>query len=132
MHPVIRKTFGGLTRQYYLRQFLFGLIFPGMMLFVMLNGHADPAGPHAVGDGIGAGRILFMAVNTLLYPYARFVYESVIGYIVGNNLFILNALVLLAVKFIMMAVCWAFAIFIAPVGLAYLYFHHSRPPADEV
>jgi hypothetical protein len=27
---------------------------------------------------------------------------------------------------VMMAFCWCFAIFIAPFGLAYLYWHHSR------
>ncbi|WVV47296.1 hypothetical protein THH46_21410 [Pseudomonas sp. NA13] len=39
--------------------------------------------------GIGAkpGLIVLAIINTLLYPYSRFVYESVVGYIMGNNVF---------------------------------------------
>lgn len=63
MHPVIAKTFGGLSSQYYFRQFLFGLAFPAL-IYVMSG--------------------------------------------------------------VTMLLCWAFAIFIAPIGLAYLYYHHSK------
>ena len=69
--------------------------------------------------------IAFMVISTLLYPYSRFVYESVAGYLMGRNIFFLNAFVLLFVKFIAMMLCWVLAIFMAPIGLAYLYFHHS-------
>lgn len=31
--------------------------------------------------------ILFSIVSCFLYPYARFVYESVVGYVMGNNVF---------------------------------------------
>ncbi len=37
MHPVIAKTFGGLSVQYYVRQFLFGLIFTAMMMMIMMQ-----------------------------------------------------------------------------------------------
>lgn len=30
MHPVISKTFGGLSRASYFRHFIFGLIFPSI------------------------------------------------------------------------------------------------------
>jgi hypothetical protein len=30
------------------------------------------------------------------------------------------------VKLMTMTLCWSGAIFIAPVGLAYLYYHHSK------
>jgi hypothetical protein len=40
--------------------------------------------------------------------------------------FLTNALLLLFVKLVTMAICWSLAIFIAPVGLAYLYCHHSK------
>jgi hypothetical protein len=33
---------------------------------------------------------------------------------------------MLFVKVITMALCWCFAIFIAPIGLGYLYYHHSK------
>lgn len=115
------KTLGGLSRAYYIRQFLFGLIFPALFLFAM----NQDTNPHPVAFGTYA----LLAVNTLLYPYSRFVYESVIDYILGRNVFFVNALLMLFVKLMTMILCWSFAIFIAPIGLLYLYFHHSRNAA---
>jgi len=120
MHPVIAKTFGGLTPQYYFRQFVFGLIFPALMYFMLSRS------PHPV-PFVMIGMVV---INTLLYPYSRFVYEGVVGFIVGQNMFWVNAFFMLFVKIMTMALCWSLAIFIAPLGLAYLYFRHSKPLTD--
>ncbi|MDQ0652983.1 hypothetical protein [Pseudomonas cedrina] len=117
MHPVLRKTFGGLSAQYYIRNFLFGLIFPVLIYTALTQSKTG---------GFALGTLFFCVVSSLLYPYARFVYESIMGYIFGNNVFFVNAIMMLTVKLFTMAMCWSMAIFIAPVGLAYLYFHHSR------
>jgi hypothetical protein len=116
MHPVIAKTFGGLSRQYYFRQFFFGLLFPAMMFFMLSQGT----------HSIQISMVIFFAINTLLYPYSRFVYESVVGFIMGENVFFVNAIFMLFAKAITMAICWSAAILIAPIGLAYLYYHHSK------
>ena len=70
--------------------------------------------------------VAFFILNTFLYPYARFVYEGIANFVLGENQFWLNALILLTAKFFTMALCWIFAWVLAPVGLAYLYFHNSR------
>lgn len=116
MHPVIAKTFGGLSKPYYFRQFFFGLLFLAFIMFMSFRST----------QGVSFGMVLVVAINTLLYPYARFVYESVVGFITGGNVFFVNAFLMLFVKLMTMALCWAGAIFIAPVGLAYLYYHHSK------
>ena len=116
MHPVLAKTFGGLSREYYFRQLIFGLIFP-LFLFAMTRNYKS---------GIPFQMVPFLIVSTLLYPYSRFVYESVVNFIVGQNVFFVNAIFMLIVKAFTMLLCWVCAIFIAPVGLVYLYFHHSR------
>lgn len=77
-------------------------------------------------QGIAFGALFFVVVNTVLYPYARFVYESIVGFIIGENVFFVNAIFMMFVKVSTMAMCWAAAIFIAPIGLAYLYYHHSK------
>ncbi len=118
MKQVIAKTLGGLTKQYYIRQFIFGLIFPAIFFFNTSQGTHQASIPLAT--------IALFIVNTLLYPYSRFVYESIMDFILGDTVFWTNALILLAAKFITMIFCWAFAIFIAPIGLAYLYFYHSK------
>lgn len=77
-------------------------------------------------SGIPTALFSLLVVNTLLYPYSRFVYESIMDFIVGDNLFVINAVLMLITKFLTMLLCWSFAVFIAPVGLVYLYFHHSK------
>lgn len=116
MHPIIAKTFGGLSLNYYARNFIFGLIFPAFFLFMQ----SQTTHPTSIGT------IVFLVLSTLLYPYARFVYESIVGYIMGQNVFFINAIVMLIVKLITMLLCWTCAIFIAPLGLVYLYFYHSK------
>ncbi|MBK9393302.1 MAG: hypothetical protein IPN40_05185 [Uliginosibacterium sp.] len=116
MHPVIAKTFGGLSTQYYLRQFVFGLLIPAMLYFLFSQAKQP----------IQISLVIVAVINSLLYPYSRFVYESVIGFLMGDNVFIVNAVFMLFVKAMTIAICWSAAIFIAPIGLAYLYFHHSK------
>jgi hypothetical protein len=69
--------------------------------------------------------VIFIA-NTFLYPYSRFVYESIVGFIFGENVFFVNVLFLFTAKFITMLIYWSFAAFIAPLGLLYLYFYHTK------
>ncbi|KQU86728.1 hypothetical protein ASC78_03935 [Variovorax sp. Root318D1] len=116
MPPLLVKTFGGLSRAYYLRQLVFSLCFAAFFFFVASRS------PHAMTISM----VIFLVVNTLLYPYARFVYEGVVGFVLGENTFYVNAILMLFVKALTMLLCWTFALFIAPVGLIYLYVHHSR------
>jgi hypothetical protein len=116
MQDMIKKTFGGLSAQYYIRQLFFGSLFAALIIYVVLNG----------GKPVQLSMIALLAINTFLYPYSRFVYESVVGFIMGNNVFFVNAIFMIIFKIFTMMLCWSFAIFIAPIGLAYLYYHHSK------
>lgn len=111
-----RKTLGGLNGFYYFRHFVFGVLIS--FLFISIA-RQNPS-------GIKAGAFVFYIINALLYPYARFVYEQIIGFIMGGNVFYINAIVMLIAKFFIMVLCWIFSIFIAPIGLAYLYYYHSK------
>jgi hypothetical protein len=115
MHPVLTKTFGGLSRSYYFRHFVFGLIFPMFVLLITRGAVHVPIVLYP-----------FLAVSTLLYPYSRFVYEGIAGFIIGENFFWVNAFLLLWWKAFTMALCWCFAIVVAPVGLAYLYYQSKK------
>lgn len=117
----LSKTLGGLSKTYYTRQFLFGLIFFIFIVGISYNGYNH------------TGKISILVTNSilgliclLLYPYSRFVYESIIEYILGDNVFFINAPLMLVTKLITMAICFIFSIFIAPIGLIYLYFYHSK------
>lgn len=65
-------------------------------------------------------------VNTMLYPYARFLYERITNYIVGNNNFITTPLALLYRKAVSMVICWCLAIVMAPAGMLCLWYLHTR------
>lgn len=112
----IRKTLGGLNAAYYFRHFVFGAALSGLYLYMMSRAP----------ENIKAGVVVFLLISLLLYPYSRFVYERIVGFILGNNIFVMNSLIMLATKFITMVLCLAFSIFIAPMGLAYLYFYHTK------
>lgn len=115
MKKVLSKTLGGLTPAYYLRHLFFGAAISAFFIYMALQS-----------DAMKYNELVIYTVNTLLYPYARFVYESIMDFILGNNVFISNAILFLGVKIMTMVLCWAAAILIAPVGLAYLYYYHSK------
>ena len=118
MNQILSRTFGGLTKEYYFRQFLFGLLFPLFFYFVATSS------PEQKDTSITL--ILLFLINTLLYPYSRFVYEKIIGFILGENRFFVNGLIMIFVKVFTMSLCWIFAIFVAPIGLIYLYISNAK------
>lgn len=115
-----QKTLGGLNFPYYFRHFLFGLIcFAILFSGLVLNNEHSSLQNKIVTTAM-------LIISQCLYPYARFVYESIVGYILGKNVFFVNAIFMLITKLITIMLCWAFSIFIAPIGLIYLYFYYSR------
>ncbi|EGT76570.1 hypothetical protein [Haemophilus haemolyticus] len=117
----LSKTLGGLSRAYYTRQFLFGLIFFISIVAISYNGYN-----YTGNTSILVKNVILGLICLLLYPYSRFVYESIIEYILGDNVFFVNVPLMLVTKLITMAICFIFSIFIAPIGLIYLYFYHSK------
>ena len=121
MHPIIQKTFGGLSTQYYLRNFIFGLLVSTFVFYLSTQG----------GSNIKLEPLFFIVLNTFLYPYARYVYQSAVDFVMGENVFYINAILMLFVKATTIILCWVFSIFIAPVGLAYLYYYHSKRASSD-
>jgi hypothetical protein len=122
MHPVLRKTIGGLSQAYFLRQLFFSLLMAALVCSLASSSSTSP--PLRLG--------FFIIVNTVLYPYARYVYESFAGCIAGRKPVFSSAALALAVTILTMALCWAGALVIAPIGMAYLYFRHSKAERQEV
>ncbi len=119
MKSIIRNTLGGLSVHYYFRQLLFGAMILATVYFLANN---KPDGLN-LKDNISF--VYLYILNTFLYPYSRFVYESIMDYLLGNNMYFNNILTIF-LKLITMLVCWQFAIVISPIGLIYLYFYHTR------
>jgi hypothetical protein len=117
MPSFLLHTFGRLSPAIYLRHVFFGSMFP-LLLYVASNQRPQPLAP-----AVWA----FALINTVLYPYARVVYEGVVDFIVGRNVFVTSATVLLFTKFVGMACCWMLALVMAPMGLAWLCWRQRRP-----
>lgn len=116
MLSFLQKTFGGLNPRYYWRHFFFAVAFAALLIYVALNGKQAPDN----------GFYVYAIINTLLYPYTRFVWESCVNFILGDNIFVVNVWLLLLTKLFTIALCWSLAMVIAPLGLIYLYFHHAK------
>ncbi|MDA3045576.1 hypothetical protein OFO10_00145 [Campylobacter sp. VBCF_06 NA8] len=122
-----QKTFGGLDKAYYFRHFIFGAVLAVILIWAQsYSAESMSARTGKEFAGMDFFIYIFYAICALLYPYARFVYESIVNFIIGNNFFIVNAVFLLIWKLVVMIVLFAFSIIIAPVGLAYLYYHHTK------
>lgn len=113
------KTFGGLSKEYLFRQYFFGLVIFGFFFMLATTNPMASSQDKTI-------LIVMGSISLILYPYAHFVYDSVLGFIMGNNEFFVSSIALLIWKIFRMALIFSFSIFIAPIGLAYLYFHHSR------
>lgn len=125
MHDIITKSFGGLSTQQYLRHLFFGIVVLALFCFPAL-GSDKP---------IPTQFLIFSVICTFLYPYSRFVYERIIGFIIGNNQVFGSIFIVVVVKAFTITACWMFAIFIAPVGLLWLYFDNRNritAPTSEI
>ena len=119
MKKTIVNVFKGLTPQYYFRQLFFGALIFGLFIFLF----TQTGSKH---HNNSYGLLIIGIINTILYPYSRFAYERVIGFIMGDNVFFVNAIFMLIAKFITIYFCWGLAIFIAPVGLLFIYFYQKK------
>ena len=123
MRQVFQKTLGGLSPQYYFRQMFFSVLIAAFLAYVIVQGGQGKAPP--------LGAWFFVIVNTFLYPYSRFVYENVVDFIVGDNVFWVDGKMMIFSKLMTMALCWGGALFVAPIGLAYLYYSHSKAQGPQ-
>ncbi|WP_257971065.1 hypothetical protein, partial [Vibrio parahaemolyticus] len=108
MKEFVKCTFGGLKTSYLVRQYIFGALIAAVFFSAATKN----------GQELSIATIAVFTVNTLLYPYSRFVYERIVEFVMGNNVFFVNAVLMLTVKAFTMVLCWAAAIFVAPLGLA--------------
>lgn len=62
----------------------------------------------------------------ILYPFSRFAYESIVEFVMGNNVIISNALLFLTYKYISYAILLCFSFVIAPIGMIILFFYNKH------
>ena len=131
MLKTIINLFRGFTPQYYFRQLFFGLIIGSIYLYMMWNtlnrdGVVSESDIHDFTQ-----MAIFAIVSTLLYPYSRFAYEEIVGFLLGKNIFFINSIIYLLAKVMTMITCWAFAIFIFPLGLLFIYYYQKQKAKES-
>lgn len=112
---ILKKTLGGLSLSYYLRNLFFGAIFGGFIIFFILQSNTKDY-----------FKIIYTIICIFLYPYSKFIYDTIIEFIMGNNIFIVNIIFMFAIKSMVIISCLLFAPIIALIGFIYLYFYHTK------
>lgn len=110
MNNFIKSIFGQLNNTYLIRHYIYGAIMFSLLMM------ASPALPI----------IIFMVTSLLLYPFAMFVYDSIVGTLMGNNTLITSAFVAVIWGVIKTGIIFTFSIFISPIGIGYLYLRSKQ------
>lgn len=125
MKLIIKKTIGGLPKEYYLKHLLFSMILAFFVCFT------------AASTGDTSNYIFFIPtiINALLYPYTRFLYGRIINFIMGNdNNYVIvtnNGCFFLYVRLCILAFAWSFSSLVAPISFIYLYFYNSKKSKED-
>lgn len=126
MKEFFNLSFKGLTPSYYYRQLIFGFIIAALFISMAWSHETDTLKL--------TGSIISFIFLALLYPYSIFVYESIVGFFVGENTFYFEgylALLFFLIKFIAIIFCYGFSFIIAPIGLIALYFLNKKAQSQQ-
>lgn len=113
MKNFIRTLFTSLTPTYFVRQYLYAGIVFACFVFAAQGELPFPI-----------SLILFMELNFMLYPFAMFVYDSFVALIMGNHVFFVNLLFSFLWSVFKIFLIYLLSVFLAPIGIAMLYFTH--------
>lgn len=122
VRSAFRKSFGGLSREYLFRQYFFAI---ALAIAVMVFFSLVEQRSQTPDSELSWTFYILLTITTLLYPYSRWVYETVLGFILGRNLFIAPLDTFFLLKLFTMAMCFALAIWIAPIGLIAIYIYNT-------
>lgn len=111
----LSRVFGAVDRTFLARSYLIGFAIAGLMAWVQTQADARSSAN-------SLGFYALVIVNALLFPFAKLVWNEIRDFVMGNNFVVANALLVFGLKFLVNGILWACAIFIAPVGVAYLWF----------
>lgn len=115
---IIKSSFCGLRRDYFVRNLLIGSVFSicAWLLFDKLSEKSPkPLMDMVVLKGI-------VVLNAVLYPYAKFLYDYIWDFFTGNNVYVYSINpITLYFKFVMRCMCWMFAIILSVLALPIIY-----------
>lgn len=111
----LRRIFGSINTQYLVRAYVFSFALFGLMAYFLVVSRSE-ATP------VNWPVMAIFFISALLFPFSKLVYDELKSFLLGNNVFYLNALVVLFAKLFINVFLFSFAIFVAPLGVLYLHF----------
>ena len=119
----IARILGGLNARFLVRAWLIGAVFWGLFAWVLVNHGSEP--------NRYLPTLAFLAVSTVLFPLSKLVWNELRGFVLGENIMVLPLILLMPAKLIVNYVLWFMAVFIAPLGIAYVWLRtRSRAEPD--
>lgn len=109
---MLGRILNGVERTYLIRAWLIGACFFALMVVVAFQAKS----------GAQVAPLLYFAVCTLLFPFSKLVWDELKNLILGQNLFLMNALILVVLKLFINALLWGFAPFVAVIGIGYIWY----------
>ena len=119
----IKRIFGSVQPGYLIRAYVLSAAFMAFMTWMMLS--LDGAKP--MHDR--AATLAVFGVGALLFPFSKLVWDEIKRVMMGETVFFMNAIVLMVLKVLVNFFLWGFSIFIAPVGILYLWFRSRNAAA---
>ena len=117
------RLFGGIDRTFLVRSYLIAAAFSAVYLYMYYGSETDSS---VGGIRVNAPLISFLIVNSLLFPFSKLLYNELRGFVFGDSLFIMPVIVLYPAKLIINTALFAFSMFLAPIGLLYVWWR-TRP-----
>lgn len=123
----LHRIFGALRPAYLVRSYVIGLVLLGVMIAFLTNVEAKD------NRGSPVAMYSYFILCTLLFPFAKLTWDELRNLAFGENVLVLNAALMLFLKFVINALLWGLAVFVAPFGVLYLWFRTraSREVAGE-
>ncbi len=109
---MFRRILSGVRPAYLIRAWLIGAVFLAIILFFAFQNK----------NGFPYGLVVYSVICTILFPFSKLVWDEMKNLIMGNNIFVMNALMLMLLKYMVNAVLWVFAPFIAILGIGYIWY----------
>ncbi|NPD17480.1 hypothetical protein HOY34_20040 [Xinfangfangia sp. D13-10-4-6] len=111
----LKRIFAGVDTRYILRAYLIGAI----LLAIVVGGFLSRT------DNVGrAAAVLgYFTLCTLLFPFAKLVWDQLKSLVLGETVLFLPIVFLYPAKMIVNVLLWGAAVFVAPFGIAYIWFN---------
>jgi hypothetical protein len=110
---MLARVFGSVRKEYLLRAYVIGLAFYGLFIFMDYQAGWP--------EGFFWKRAFPGLICAVLFPFSKLVYDELKRFVLGDNIFLFNALIMIIAKFFINLLLFMCAWFIAPVGVAYLW-----------